>query len=152
VSEATAEVYVTMLADLDFDAAKEACARLMATSTFLPSIAEIRETVVNVQHGPQRTGEEAWKDVCAEIRAVGAYEAPRFNDPVVAECVRSLGWRTLCLGPNDAADRARFIALYDELTTRARKDTIAGRALPPAQGHAPPMLEPTLRRLNGGRR
>jgi hypothetical protein len=101
----------------------------MATSKFLPTIAEIRAAAVEMAHGARRLGGEAWGDVGSEIRRVGAYGEPQFTDPVAAECVRLMGWRNLCLGTNDAADRARFVELYDGLAVRARADQVAGEAL-----------------------
>ena len=133
VTEATSEVYETMLADLDFEPAQEAVHRLCATSEWLPTIAKIRATYTDITRGPRRTGAEAHGDVLAEIRRVGAYDKPRFVDPIVAECVASMGWRGLCLGDNEAADRARFIELYDRLSERDRQDAVVGRALPKAQ-------------------
>jgi hypothetical protein len=42
-TESTSQVYETMLADLDWVVAQRAVTQLIATSRFLPSIAEIRE-------------------------------------------------------------------------------------------------------------
>lgn len=139
ISEATSEVYEAMLADLDFGIAQEAVHRLINTSKWLPTVAEIRATAANVQRGPVRSGGEAWGDVLAEIRRTGYIGAPRFNDPLVARCVDLMTWRGLCLGENEAADRARFIDLYDNLAARQREDEVAGRALPePKRGLALP--------------
>jgi hypothetical protein len=135
ISDETAAVYSSMLADLDFPVVQEAVHRLLKTKTFLPAIAEIRAAAADIQHGPARKGGEAYGDVLAEIRRTGHIGVPSFADPLVAECVRLMTWRGLCLGDNEAADRARFIDLYDGLQTRARLDVVAGRALPaPVQG------------------
>ncbi len=134
VSEVTQQLYAQHLADLDFESTVLAIDRLAKTAKWLPAIAEIREMVVNVTHGPKRLGSEAYGDVLAEIRRVGAYGVPRFEDPAVAESVRAMGWRALCLGENEASDRARFVDLYEGLQDRARADVAAGRALPPARG------------------
>jgi hypothetical protein len=116
ISEATAEVYEAMLADLPFAATQAAVARLVATSKWFPTVAEIREAVVAVERGAVRSGVEAWGDV-------------------VTECVELTGWRGLCLGENEAADRAKFVQLYDALAARDRTDAQAGRALPaPTRG------------------
>ncbi len=134
ISEMTAELYETMLADLDFQACKTAVFRLIRTSKWLPTIAEVRGAVADVQLGPKRSGGEAYGDVLAEIRRTGYIGVPRFNDPVVSRCVELMTWRGLCLGENEAADRARFIELYDSLAERERRDVVAGIALPPARG------------------
>lgn len=136
VTEKTSLVYEQLLADLDFSAAQLAVNRLARTKRFLPTIAEIREAALEIVHGPKRLGGEAWGDVLAEIRRVGAYDLPRFEDPAVAEAVRLMGWRGLCLGDNETSDRARFVELYEGLQDRARTDVQAGHALPPAKGLA----------------
>ena len=132
ISEATAEVYEAMLADLDFEAAKQATQRLICSSKWLPTVAEIRTAAAEVQLGPVRAGGEAWGDVVAAVRKVGSYRpAPTFEDPLVNECVKLMTWRGLCLGDNEAADRAKFVQLYDSLAARQRTNVVAG-ALPAA--------------------
>lgn len=42
-TDSTSQVYEVMLADLDVRTAREAVKRLIATSKFMPSVAEIRE-------------------------------------------------------------------------------------------------------------
>lgn len=139
ISDATSELYETMLADLEFAVTQQAVARLICTSKWLPTVAEIRATAADIQLGPVRSGGEAWGDVLAEIRRTGYIGVPRFNDPLVARCSDIMTWRGLCLGDNEAADRARFIELYDNLAARERHDIVAGRALPePARGLALP--------------
>jgi hypothetical protein len=136
VSSKTSQLYEAHLLDLDFQAAQVAVSRIAKTTRWLPTVAEIREVTCDVIHGPKRLGGEAWGDVLAEIRRVGAYDVPKFKDPATAECVRLLDWRGLCLGTNEVADRARFVELYEGLQDRARLDVIAGHALPPARGTA----------------
>lgn len=134
VSSKTTLVYEAQLADLEFSTARRAVDRLTKTSRFMPTIAEIRAMAVEIQHGPRRLGAEAWGDVLGEIRRVGLYGLPRFDDPRVAEAVHLMTWRGLCLGENEAADRARFVDLYDGLQDRARADAVAGATLPAARG------------------
>lgn len=137
VTSKTSTVYESALADLEYVTAQLAIDRLIKTARFLPSIAEIREMELEVRMGPQRLGGEAWGDVVAAIRRIGAYHPPPiFEDPCVAECVRLMSWRALCLGENEAADRARFVELYNGLQKRARLDAAAGRELPAARGLA----------------
>lgn len=130
---ATSAIYERELEDLDRALALDAVRRLVRTSKWLPTIAEIRAAAVEVRNGPKRPAVEAWGDVVAAIRFVGSYQPePPFADPLVAEAVRLMGWRNLCLGDNDVADRARFCELYDGLQTRERVEVAAGsmRALP----------------------
>lgn len=125
-TEANAQVYETQLMDLDFEVTQKALARLLNTDKWLPSIAEIREEVANIQHGPVRAGGEAWGDVLYEIQRTGYMGTPAFSDPLVAEIVERWGWRRLCLEGDDVSDRARFIDLYDKRAAQVRSDLASG--------------------------
>lgn len=129
------EVWSLALADVDLASARAAAARIVCTSKWLPSIAEFRAAVGDVHHGSRRSGAEAWGD----IRPLLEYrdrEAMASVDPLVLEVCTAQGWitwRTLwrsgedveqwhvTLGENLAADRARFIELYDALALSERK-------------------------------
>lgn len=126
MTEATCNVYERMLCDLDRELAHRAVARLITSSKWLPTVAEIRGAATELTAGPRRLGGEAWGDVGQAVRLVGRYREPEFEDPIVAECVRLLGWQTLCDGTNESADRARFIELYDGLATRERRELVVG--------------------------
>jgi hypothetical protein len=143
ISPATSQTYELHLADLEAVGALEAVNRLIRTSKWLPTIAEIRGMVVDVSEGPRRLGGEAWADVNNAVRFIGSYRPPPvFEDPIVARCVDAMGWKNLCLSTNDAADRARFIEIYEGMVDRQRADIVAGRALPPASGQPTNRLKP----------
>jgi hypothetical protein len=134
-----------MLADLDYAVANAAAERLIATSKWIPTIAEIREACLAITAGPKVPGGEAWGAVMRAIGRFGAYRTPgvEFNleDPIAQRCVLSLGWRELCLSENAIADRARFIELYDQLATTTRVAALseglpAQRRLAAANQHA----------------
>jgi hypothetical protein len=119
------------------DEAVRAAGRIVCTSKWLPSVAEFRAALGEVHHGARRTGAEAWGDV----RRLFSYReraAMADVDPVVLEVCTAQGWihwRTMwrngedieqwhvAMGEdaNPAADRARFIELYDALTVGERK-------------------------------
>lgn len=128
----TSQVYETMLADLDVATARAAVVKLVATSKWMPTVAEVREAATEVVSGPVRSGADAWLDVMGEIRRVGVYGAPRFDDALTASIVQRWGWRTIC-ETAAAPDRARFIETYDGLARQARSREVAGLALPAAQ-------------------
>jgi hypothetical protein len=138
-NKATAEtsaVYERMLADLDYPAANAAVERLLATGKFMPSVAEIRETALALSVGERKPGGEAWGTVMRAISREGVYRVPGkdfvFSDPVIARCVSALGWEELCNSELQAADRARFIELYDQLAVNERRKQLS-EALPAMQ-------------------
>ena len=150
MTEATVDLYERMLVDLDFGQAQDAVGRLICTSRFMPTIAEIREASADLSIGPARTGVAAWADVMLAIRRVGQYDLPTFEDPIVAECVRAMGWRYLCTADvPESVDRARFAELYNDLQRRTRVQTITapGRLLPPPKAEQTAELPGNVREL-----
>lgn len=153
VTAATGTIYRRMLVDLDREKAHAAVCRLLATAKFMPTIAEIRGAAVDLELGARRAGAEAWGDVGMAVRRFGRYQDPEFTDPLVAECVRSFGWHSLCDSTNDVADRARFVELYDQLSARQRADQVAGERLAlPAPSNAPAGRLRDVSSLTVGRR
>ena len=71
---------------------------------------------------PQLTEADAWGLVMAEIRRIGIYGQPKFDDPVVAKTVKILDWLALCSSENVIADRAHFMKMYGQLSERAKDD------------------------------
>lgn len=136
----TSGMYEHMLADLDREVATAAVERLIGSAKWLPTIAEIRFAAAEVKHGPRRLGGEAWGDVVAAMRKVGWYGRPKFDDPLVADAVRMLGWQALCSSTNEVADRARFVELYDGLAERNRRETVVAKGLALPAGPVVPQL------------
>ncbi len=122
VNRATTTAYETELADLDYASANLAVRRLIGSSKFRPSIAEIREAATELANGPRRHGGEAWGDVIKAVGRYGAYRTPVFADPLVERAVLAFGWSAICGSENQIADRARFIELYDGLATTTRRE------------------------------
>jgi hypothetical protein len=136
ITDETVGVYERMLGDLDYPAANAAVERLLATSKWLPTVAEIREAALTLNTGEIRAGGEAWGEVITAIGRHGRNRLPgkdfQFGDPIVAECVAALKWRELCDSDNQVADRARFVELYDQLAARHRRSQLS-ESLPAMQ-------------------
>jgi hypothetical protein len=146
--------YRTGIVDLDEQLAATAMERLRATSHLMPSIAAIRAAALESSVGAARAGGDAWGDVTRAIRRWGMNRAPgtdfEFSDPLVARCVTALGWRELCESEMHAADRARFIELYDKLAVQCLRDRVSPRALPPAPSGTTVLVASVARALTGG--
>jgi hypothetical protein len=150
LTPASIAFFEEFIADLDFNVTRMAIGDLLCTSKFAPSIAEIRAAVADRTLGVARRGLQAWGDVAQAIRRVGYIGQPTFEDPLVAECVRLLGWMSLCKGDApDGVDRAHFAKLYDELAERQRARDVSapGRLMP---GQEPARLPPRVRELTEG--
>lgn len=131
-TEGNAQAYERLLSPLEFEPTVRAVELLAQTQKFLPAFSEIRSAMLELENGTARRGAEAWGDVVDAIRRVGAYGYPKFTDELTAYAVERCGWRNLCLeGSNDAADRARFIEVYEAASERRQRAEKAGLALPP---------------------
>jgi len=121
--------FASMLDDIPYDRANAALRVLIQTRTWMPSVADIRATVAELERGPVRAGGDAWGSVLAAIRAQGAYRTPGsdfvFNDPIVARCVEALGWQNLCSSEMAASDRKQFVDLYEKLATDKRRAVVS---------------------------
>jgi len=93
ITPATSKVYERMLADLDYTAADAAMERLIATSMFLPTVAEIREATLAIRTGEVRPGGDAWGEVTRAIKRYGYVRCPgedfQFSDQLTAATVRA---------------------------------------------------------------
>lgn len=144
---ATQDLYARYIADLPVELAKEAFAKIVATSTFFPAIAEFRRAAASLDR-PYPTPEEAWEEVNVAIRRYGRYGVPRSAeegfgwDEVVWSCrplaltVRTIGYDYLCEGENEAADRAHFFRIFESYVQRALEDVQVAPLL-----HAPAVGE-----------
>lgn len=131
-SSATSQVYERMLSDLDAGSARAAVQKIIATSKWMPTVAEVRAASAELHHGPVRSGADAWLDVLMQIRVEGYCGTPHFDDAIVTALVERWGWARMCLEGNVDADRARFIEAYDALARQAREREVTGLALAPA--------------------
>lgn len=134
-------IYHAGLSDLDFEVCKSAVTRMVRTSTFMPSVAEIRAAAGVIVHGERVIGAEAWGSVVKAMKEQGSHRTPGvdfwFRDPITERVVKALNWSELCGGEADknAADRARFIDAYNDIADRER---VAAAA---TTGGKNPMLE-----------
>lgn len=123
------DTFAMLLDDVTYEQANAALRVLLQTRTWMPSVADIRSTVLELKRGPVRAGSDAWGSVLAAVRRYGSYRTPGtdfvFDDPTVARCVAALGWQNICLSENQIADRARFVDLYDKLAGEHRKESVA---------------------------
>lgn len=123
------DAFETLLSDLTYEQASAALRVLLQTRSWMPSVADIRATVLELGRGPVRVGGDAWGAVMRAIKSEGAWREPGtdfvFPDPVTMRCVQALGWRELCLSENQIADRARFIEMYDKLAAQAQREAQA---------------------------
>lgn len=140
--DGTGEVYAMSLADLDFERTKAAVTRLVQTSRFLPTVAEIREAAAK-DRVSLPAPEEAWGVVRRAIGKHGSYRVPVFDCDEIQAATDAIGWKEICLAEGDAAqaaNRSRWIDAYKAFRSRRLEDEARG-VYRPADRQLPPRSE-----------
>ncbi len=123
---AMVDAFTALLADMTYEQVNAAVTVLLQTSPWMPAVADIRSTALELARGPVGAGGEAWGRVLRAVSMEGSYRSPGvdfvFADPVTARCVAAFGWQQICLSENAIADRARFIDMYDQLAVQDRRE------------------------------
>lgn len=105
VTDDTLYQYVEDLEDLPEPLVCEAIKRLRRTSTFLPTIAEIRGLVTAAVMPPETSIGDATRLIQRQINAHSTrFEDVAFDDPCVMEAVQAVGWRRICLEDRSKGD------------------------------------------------
>jgi len=117
----TATAWHAILGDLPFPVVLEATQAILALQEIptCPAVGKIRREAVARMGPPRPTAAEAWASVEREIRRVGSYGRPTFEDPVTARVVHAIGWTTLCASEDIGVERGHFLRLYQELAQEA---------------------------------
>jgi hypothetical protein len=110
---AQTDMWYFAVSDLDGEAWKAACLRLMQTWKWprLPPISELRAEVLGLVD-PEKRAVIAWDRVREAMRQHGAYCSIEFDDPVIHAAIRAVmgasGWPGLCeLDPEELKWRGK---------------------------------------------
>lgn len=136
------ELWFRQLQDIPYPVAEAVLEKWVATNKWSPSIAEIRELAIEIQHGKLPDWGEAWEETCKAIRRFGFYrpqEGLESLSPLTRETVNRLGWNNLCLSENATADRANFRQCYEIVAKREQENNVL-----------PLPLQETIKKLSGG--
>ncbi len=122
VTPETIAMYMRLLKDIAPEDLQVVVDQAIATSKFLPTIAELRDMHHGLRHISRLSWVEAWDSVQREMRRIGSYGVPHFDDELTTRAVRAMGWKTLCASENAMADRAQFRDMYNTLLARVDSD------------------------------
>jgi len=120
VTEQTLQIYAGDLADLPEQILELAFAECRTTCEFFPTLKAIRDTAARLALGDSLEALEAWSLVKQFARNGDYNHVHEFDDPLITECARILGWRDYLNSPtNDEPSwRARFCEIYNQLRER----------------------------------
>lgn len=144
----TVNLWSTMFADDDSAVVALAIKTHIATSKWPPSIAEIRERMVTIQHPELIPPDQAWEAVADRKATEGDWgytESPADAlPPMIARTVQTIGWYDLWKREEKA--RQTFLELYRPAYERERERAMLPKALSDASRIAAEKAD----RLHGG--
>ena len=120
------EVWYGFFKEVSLSTFRKACARVIETDEFMPSIARMRKELVLVQT-PQLQGDAngAWETVLLAIKKYGYYnadEAMKSLDPMTQRTVLLLGgFQRVCTSEDGDWLRKNFVQIYDEISQNTEK-------------------------------
>lgn len=125
-TEEQALMYDRYLRDIPPELLAKAIDKVVMTSKYTPTVAEIREaanSLYSTASGIEPPdASRAWGEVLKAIGRVGMYRKPKFDDSVTAETVKRMGWKELCLQGVDTISvaRAQFMKIYSSISESGR--------------------------------
>lgn len=125
----TAQLWFGALSDLPYPVAEAAVLQVLSTSSFWPTVAQIRQAAETIDpHNSLPSPELAWEEVLRQIARVGYYGTPNWSNEAIGRAAYALygGWKQLCQScgiSSMPADRAHFNQIYTALTETERRET-----------------------------
>lgn len=124
-NEPAMQLWYDLLQDIPYDVLQIALKQWVVTNKWSPSVSELRQAAIAIceKDNPHDWG-EAWQKVLKAISKYGSYqeaEALASFDDLTADCVRNIGWRTLCFSEEISVERANFRKLYEIKTERHKE-------------------------------
>lgn len=120
----TAVLWEKALADIPYEVAEKAIIKVLATSKFFPTIAEIREATAQITQPRTIDAMEAWGLIIEAIRKFGytrQKEAMEFLPSDVGEMVKRFTWWELCMSENPDTLRAQFRMAWETQSKRTNE-------------------------------
>ena len=132
-------MYAKALLPLSLPVIEAALIKLLQTSVFFPSVAEIfkaadeMEEFVLAQTSGSRvpTAAEAWEEVQRLVKDCYVYKKWEFSCPQVEKAAKQFGIKELCVLESNAVNtaRAQFMRIYDSIVNQNLADRQNQRAL-----------------------
>lgn len=123
-AEGKINLWITMFADTDKEIMNLAIQKMIATSKYFPTVAEVREAISEISTGYVIDGGAAWGEVIAAIRNYGQYreiQALESMSDITRTVVQRIGWRDLCISEDIEINRAHFLKIYQAEEKRQKQ-------------------------------
>lgn len=132
-------LYAKALQPLSLPAIEAALTKLLQTSIFFPSVAEIfkeademeRFALAKSSGSRVPTAAEAWEEVQELVKDCYVYKKWEFSCPQVEKAAKQFGIKELCVLESNAVNtaRAQFMRIYDSIVNQSLADRQNQRAL-----------------------
>jgi len=135
VNEGTMLVYAEALKTINLPTLEAAMLKLIQTSKFFPSVAEIIEAAEEIKDivcdKEKATAADAWEEVIRQVNDAFIYKKPVFSSPVIEKAALSMGWTSLCNLPVEGMNtaRAQFIRIYENELKRVKNKAVITNVL-----------------------
>lgn len=137
--EATVNLWATMFESDPGGIVGLAVKKHIATSKWPPSVAEIRELMLESQHPELVPPDQAWAAVSDLLYSEGEHnhgDLYRQLPPLIARTVETIGWgnlwemhRAYCVGGKPGMDRVAFMQQYTPMYEREKAKAMTPRAI-----------------------
>jgi len=135
-------IYARALSSLSLDEINAAMLKLLRTSKFFPSVAEIFDAAKSIREFAREdvlpTAAEAWQEAINLVRKYGIYKPWEYSCPEVEHAIKCFGREELCMIEQNAVNvaRSQFMRMYQEICKRreeVRENTAVLAAIPSAK-------------------
>lgn len=127
-TEQSPNAFLWLLEDLPYESVLQAAKIHGTRSKWCPTPAELREIIAD-EAVPTISAGEAWETVIRQIRKHGYanFDQCDFGDEAILAAVKSVGWRRICLEPDEKGYiRRDFEQALEVAQHRIRRDVQSG--------------------------
>lgn len=115
VTREVAEVYHDAIGDLEASDCYGVVRELVRTEVFFPSAAQIRRAVMRRLGHLAPQAEIAYAEVVGAAASRGLGDMPEWSHSAIADAVKAMGWRAICMSENQGVLRAQFNQTYGSI-------------------------------------
>lgn len=129
INRIMSKTWFEMFKDIDYDVAQLAVKKIILENTFPPSIAELRQAIVDITTPKEEKLDagQAWGQVTKAIKNYGLYrpdEAFTSMSSRTRKVVENIGWQNICMSENLDVLRGQFRMMYETMETREKQDKL----------------------------
>jgi hypothetical protein len=127
-------LYALFLRDIEPAVLEAAAVDYIANNKWFPKVSELRQCALGLITYNELSAEEAWGELKRLVHRFGSYgqycqetgqySVPKSEHDLINRAIEIMGWRELCAGENEVADRAHFFKIFASLIERRNRTTM----------------------------